>query len=67
MIKSVWDENTGKQADLNALRKEDWVKQHLGTKLEWAITIDGEILLVDSCGNWVYAPYPRFLLRIHDC
>lgn len=58
----VVDRQTQKEADIYEIAlKEDWAKDLCYSDMEgFAITQDGNLILLDECGKFVYCPYDRF-------
>lgn len=58
----VVDRQTQKEADIYEIAlKEDWAKDLCYCDMEgFAITQDGNLILLDECGKFVYCPYDRF-------
>lgn len=58
----VIDNKTGKEADVyNIALKEDWAKGLIYCDMEgFAIEEDGNLILLDECGNFAYCPSGRF-------
>lgn len=63
---TVQDLKTGKEPDLeNIARNEDWAKELMHIDMEgFAITQDGELILMDECGRYAYCPENRFVVTI---
>jgi len=61
----VIDKNTGKEADVADIAlREDWARKLVFRDIEgFCLTQDGELILADECGHWVYAPAGRFVLN----
>ena len=61
----VIDNNTSKEANLYDISNEPWVHDHLMyTDIEGrSITQDQLLILLDECGNYVYAPVDRFIIN----
>ena len=57
----VIDKETGEEPDLRGIEQENpaWI-QGLYDLEGWAILPDGQLILLDASGNYVYAPEPRF-------
>ena len=58
----VIDLNTGREPDLEQIAlKEDWAESLTWCSMDgFAIDQDGGLLLLDKCGNYVFAPLGRF-------
>lgn len=57
----VIDEKTGKEADIGKITKEDWASNLMRHDIEsFAIMENGDLALLDECGNWAYCPFNRF-------
>lgn len=58
----VIDTKTGKEADTYEIAlHEDWAKQLIYCDIDgWAIDDNGSLMLLDDCGNFVYADRERF-------
>lgn len=58
----VIDNKTGKEADVyNIALKEDWAKGLIYCDMEgFAIEEEGNLILLDECGNVAYCPSGRF-------
>lgn len=58
----VIDNNTGKEADICEIAlKEDWAKDLIYCDMQgFAILDDGNLVLLDECGKYVYCPNGRF-------
>ena len=59
---AVIDKQTKKEADeYKIVLEEDWVKDLCYCDIDgFAITQDGNIILLDECGKYTYCPYDRF-------
>lgn len=59
---AVIDKQTQKEADEYKIAlEEDWAKDLCYCDMDgFAITQDGNIILFDECGKYVYCPYDRF-------
>lgn len=60
---TIWDRKKNKPVDVNDIKDEDWVQNSnaLSMDLEsFAVTEDGQILLIDSCGNYERLDGNRF-------
>ena len=59
---TVIDKTTGQYPDCEKIAlEEDWAKHLLYCDIdEFAITEDGNLLLMDDCGNVAYCPNGRF-------
>lgn len=64
----VIDNNTGKQADISEIAlKEDWAKGLMYCDMEgFAINENGQLVLIDECGNFAYCPYDRFTVKFEN-
>ena len=62
MTFSVIDKKTGKEANSYEIaKKEKWAKGLLYIRMDgFALLEDGSLLLLDSCGNYVYCEQERF-------
>jgi len=60
------DNETGLPADAQKIRdEEEWAEDGLGRKADcFAVTADGDVILIDWIGNFVSAPTGRFTPRI---
>lgn len=58
----VIDNNTGKEADICEIAlNEDWAKDLIYCDMQgFAILDDGNLVLLDECGKYVYCPNGRF-------
>lgn len=58
----VIDRETGKEADLEAIaRNEDWAHTLMYCDMEgFFIRQDGQLILADQCGNFAYCDRERF-------
>ena len=65
---SVIDNKTGEYPDLyNIALKEDWAKGLLYCDMEgFSINEDGQLILSDDCGKFVYCPGDRFTVVFED-
>lgn len=65
---SVIDNKTGKYPDLyNIALKEDWAKGLMYCDMEgFSINEDGQLILSDECGKFVYCPSDRFTVVFED-
>lgn len=59
---TVIDSKTGKEADVEKIvLKEDWAKSLIYCDMEgFAITEEGNLILLDECGNYVFCDEERF-------
>lgn len=59
---TVIDNNTGHYPDCEKIAlTEDWAKHLIYCDIDtFAITEDGNLILMDDCGNCAYCPYGRF-------
>lgn len=64
----VIDKKTGKEADTwNIALNEEWAKGLIYCDMEgFAITEDGNLVLMDECGNVVYCNTERFKVVFED-
>lgn len=64
----VIDDNTSKQADISEIAlKEDWAKGLMYCDMEgFAINENGQLVLLDECGNFTYCPYDRFTVKFEN-
>ena len=64
----VIDKNTGKQADISEIAlSEDWAKDLMYCDMEgFAINENGQLVLLDECGNFAYCPYDRFTIQFEN-
>lgn len=64
----VIDKNTGKQSDISEIAlKEDWAKGLMYCDMEgFAISENGQLVLLDECGNFAYCPYDRFTIQFEN-
>lgn len=62
----VIDNNTGKEADTYEIAlKEDWAKHLIYCDMEgFALLENGELVLLDECGDYAYCPEGRFTVYI---
>lgn len=65
---SVIDNKTGEYPDLyNIALKEDWAKGLMYSDMEgFSINEDGQLILSDECGKFVYCPSDRFTVVFED-
>lgn len=65
---SVIDNKTGEYPDLyNIALKEDWAKDLMYCDMEgFSINEDGQLILSDECGKFVYCPSDRFTIVFED-
>ena len=65
---SVIDNKTGEYPDLyNIALKEDWAKGLMYCDMEgFSINEDGQLILSDECGKFVYCPSDRFTVVFED-
>lgn len=65
---SVIDNKTGEYPDLyNIALKEDWAKGLMYCDMEgFSINEDGQLILSDECGKFVYCPSNRFTVVFED-
>jgi hypothetical protein len=65
---SVIDNKTGEYPDLyNIALKEDWAKDLMYCDMEgFSINEDGQLILSDECGKFVYCPSDRFTVVFED-
>ena len=59
---TVIDSKTGKEADIEEIAlHEEWAKSLVYCDMEgWALQDDGQLVLMDECGNYEYADRERF-------
>ena len=59
---TVIDTTTGQEADTYDIAlHEDWAKHLVYCDINgWAITDDGDLILIDDCGRFAYADRERF-------
>ena len=64
----VIDNNTGKEADIGKIAlKEDWAKGLMYCDMQgFAISDDGNLVLLDECGKFEYCPSERFSIKFED-
>ena len=62
MTFDVIDPKTGEYPDLEHIaRTEEWAQNLIPCDMEgFCINEDGNLLLMDECGNYVYCPEDRF-------
>ena len=62
MTFDVIDQKTGKYPDLEHIsRTEKWAHNLIPCDMEgFCINADGNLLLMDECGNYAYCPTDRF-------
>ena len=60
----VKDKKTGEYPDLEKLAlEEDWAKGLIYCDMEgFALLEDGNLVLLDECGNFAYCPFDRFVV-----
>lgn len=65
---SVIDNKTGEYPDLYTIAlKEDWAKGLLYCDMEgFSVNEDGQLILSDECGKFVYCPSDRFTVVFED-
>ena len=58
----VIDNKTGKEADVEKIAlKEDWAKSLIYCDMEgFAITEEGDLILLDECGHYEFCDSKRF-------
>ena len=57
----VIDKQTGREANIGEITKEEWASNLMRHDIYgFAITEDGNPVLLDECGNWAYCPFDRF-------
>lgn len=60
-IFKVIDKQTGEEADIQQIVKEDWAQRLVYTDvLGFLISEDGALYLADACGNFIPCSYDRF-------
>ena len=59
---TVIDTKTGREPNLEQIAlEEDWAKGLIYCDMEgFFLSEDGNLILADECGNWVYPPQERF-------
>ena len=59
---TVIDNKTGKYPDCEKIvLNEEWAKNLIYCDIDtFAITEDGNLILLDDCGNCAFCPYDRF-------
>ena len=59
---TVIDTKTGREPNLEQIAlKEDWAKSLIYCDMEgFFLSEDGQLILADECGSWVYPPPDRF-------
>ena len=64
----VIDTKTGKEANIGEIvQNEDWAKDLIWCDMEgFAINQDGNLILLDQCGNYAYCPYGRFEVKFEE-
>ena len=62
MTFEVIDQKTGKYPDLEYIaRTEEWAQNLIPCDMEgFCINEDGNLILMDECGNYAYCPPDRF-------
>lgn len=62
MTFNVIDPKTGEYPDLEQIsRTEEWAKNLISDDVEgFCINEDGNLILMDECGNYAYCPVDRF-------
>lgn len=68
MLFWVVDKKTGREADPGDIAlHEDWAKGLIYCDMEgFALLQDGQLILVDECGNFEYCPEGRFDVVKYD-
>lgn len=63
---TVIDPKTGKHPDLEHIaRAEEWAQNLIPCDMEgFCINEDGNLLLMDECGNYAYCPEDRFQVNL---
>ena len=57
----VIDKQTGREANIGEIMKEEWASNLMRHDIEgFAIMESGGLALLDECGNWAYCPPDRF-------
>lgn len=57
----VIDNKTGKDANLDEILDEEWADSLIYCDIEgFALLQDGNLVLLDECGNYEYCPDGRF-------
>ena len=61
----VIDRNTNKEADTYEIaRNEEWAKNLIYCDIEgFCISEDGQLILLDECGNYAFCPEGRFEIK----
>lgn len=59
---TVIDKKTGEYPDMEKIAlEEDWAKDLLYCDMDgFALMEDGNLILLDDCGNFAYCPFDRF-------
>ena len=59
---TVIDKKTGEYPDMEKIAlEEDWAKDLLYCDMNgFALMEDGNLILLDDCGNFAYCPFDRF-------
>lgn len=69
MIKfTVIDNKTGKYPDLwKIAQKEEWAKDLMYCDMDgFALLEDGNLILMDECGNYAFCPADRFTVEFES-
>lgn len=67
MYISVIDNKTGCYPDVEKIAlSEDWAKHLIYCDIDtFALTEDGNLILLDDCGNCAYCPNDRFTVKVY--
>ena len=61
MTFKVIDNKTGKEPNLYKICREKWTNHLIQCDIDqFAVTEDGNLILIDDCGNFAYCPDGRF-------
>lgn len=65
---TVIDKQTGAYPDLGKIAlTEEWAKHLIYCDIDtFAITEDGNLILLDDCGNCAYCPHDRFTIIFEE-
>ena len=63
---TVIDPKTNKYPDLDEVSKEGWASGLIGRLDGFAIDEDGDLMLMDRCGEYRCPPVDRFLVEALD-
>lgn len=63
----IIDPKTGEYPDLEQIAlTEDWAKNLVYCDMEgFCVNEDGNLILMDECGNYAYCPEERFMVTWH--